>query len=562
MPDLRAARCVVYRRVSTEKQVNETLSSLDDQHRACELLAQRLGLAIDHVYTDDGYSGGTIEQRPAMQAMLADCAQAPRTAREQGFVLVLNDSRFGRFPDPEESAYWRFHLSRLGWLVRFAEHDDTDDLPTRGIMRAVSAGEATRKRQAVQANAKRGMRGSIDRGFWCSQAPFGFRRKVVYPVGRERILESGVRKAVDEKIVLAPHAEEAAIVVELFRKYSSGEHSLSSLVDWITEVAPGRLWKFSMVRNALSNPAYVGDIVFGRMPHDPQERKAGKRDRSQWYVKRSAHTPVVDRALFDRVQDLLERNRRTTKGVRSDWIVSGIVTCRCGVGLISGGGGRNGRKGGGTWEPCYRCATRNRRRPAQCKYRGTIAKSALEHAVMSAVAAEASTPAARARILKHLDAAIARARTSPADALDALRRERAAVSLKRDRLVDAIADGTLSRELARTRLEQLNAADDRLLAQIESAATQALNVEQARADRDRIAKMLANLPQLLARLQGPTLRELIRPWIHRAVFNTDTRVLTLEIKHFPLFHMESDSMGRHRKQQHSGVTRRRVRVTA
>ncbi len=563
--DLKTIRCIVYRRVSTEKQAGDVYTSLEDQLHACEQLAAKLGVSIGHVYSDDGFSGSTIDKRPAMREMLADCAAAPKNGAP-AYVLVLNDSRFGRFPDPEESTYWRFTLSKLGWHVRFAENDETENKPIRAIMRAMVAGQATQKREDVKANAKRGMKGTVERGYWCSQAPYGYRRKVVYPIGRERVLESGVRKAIDEKVVLVQHKEEAAIIRELFVRYATGEHSVQSLIDWATEVAPAHTWKHSSVQRALTNPAYVGDIVFGRTPADHAERAARPtRDVSDWYVHRSAHAPIIDRDLYDVVQEMLARNRRTTRGVRSDWVLSGIVLCRCGAPMVSGGGGRrkrrNGRMTGEYFQPSYRCSTTNK--PAhRCEYSGTVAKNALEEVVIREIAREASTPIAQARLAEYLDAALEASQVSPAAEFDALKKERDGLALRRDRILAAIEEGTITAADAKSRLTQIATADARLLGQIETALSRKQDKRRLRTDRDRIVRLFADMPLFLKSLSGPALREMIRPWIRRAVFNTDTRQLRLEIRHIPRMHMLSGPRGRRPEQDHGRdpVTVRRVIV--
>lgn len=132
--------CVAYLRVSTERQANEVVTSLSDQQHAIEQLAAKMGITVDRWYRDEGASGATVEGRPAFSRMLADLAADPR--RHLCHVLVLNDSRFGRFSDPEESAYWRHHLRRLGWIVRFAEGDESQDKTARSVMRAIGAAQA------------------------------------------------------------------------------------------------------------------------------------------------------------------------------------------------------------------------------------------------------------------------------------------------------------------------------------------------------------------------------------------------------------------------------------
>jgi DNA invertase Pin-like site-specific DNA recombinase len=102
---------VGYIRVSTEDQARDEKSSLADQRAAISALAAKLdrALAATDVFGDPGISGQTAEGRPGFMALIKYCEANRRPAKSPGLVLVLNDSRFGRFRDPEEAAHWRFH---------------------------------------------------------------------------------------------------------------------------------------------------------------------------------------------------------------------------------------------------------------------------------------------------------------------------------------------------------------------------------------------------------------------------------------------------------------------
>lgn len=69
-------RCVVYLRVSDERQVDGF--SLAAQERGGRALAASEGLGVWRVYTDGGQSG-TNDQRDAFQQMVEDLAAGPRT---------------------------------------------------------------------------------------------------------------------------------------------------------------------------------------------------------------------------------------------------------------------------------------------------------------------------------------------------------------------------------------------------------------------------------------------------------------------------------------------------
>src|SRR5690348_10447545 len=157
---------VGYCRVSTESQAREDRTSLADQRDAVEALATRIGRALtsDSWFVDAGVSGADAEGRSAFMRLVAYCEAHRRPVRSPGYVLVLNDSRFGRFRDPDEAAAWRYRLKQCGWVVRFAESDDTTDPIGRSVLRAVGAAQASEYRASISRNAKRGARGSAEQG--------------------------------------------------------------------------------------------------------------------------------------------------------------------------------------------------------------------------------------------------------------------------------------------------------------------------------------------------------------------------------------------------------------
>src|SRR4029450_2386457 len=72
-------RCAIYTRKSSEEGLEQAFNSLDAQREACAafILSQKHeGWAVlSTLYDDGGYSGGTLD-RPALQRLLADIADA------------------------------------------------------------------------------------------------------------------------------------------------------------------------------------------------------------------------------------------------------------------------------------------------------------------------------------------------------------------------------------------------------------------------------------------------------------------------------------------------------
>src|SRR5207249_3235979 len=169
------------------------------------------------------------------------------------------------------------------------------------------SGVSSQYRENIKRNAKRGARGTAAKGYWCNEAPLGYRRATVGGGRPGTVLDVGQRKAGDEAVKLTPGpAAEQRVVRFMFERYDTGEASLGDLVREIKARWPGlRRWSHPVLRQMLRNPAYCGDLVWMR-------RSSGPRDGGVVIV-REAHPALVARALWDRVQARLARNCKETR---------------------------------------------------------------------------------------------------------------------------------------------------------------------------------------------------------------------------------------------------------
>jgi DNA invertase Pin-like site-specific DNA recombinase len=530
-----SAPCIGYLRVSTERQAGELHTSLADQETAIRALAERLGLEVGAWYRDEGASGATVDQRPAFRALIEACERDRRTLRAPGHVLVLNDSRFGRFPDPDEAAAVRFRLKQAGWLVRFCESDDVQDPMFRPVIRALGSAQASEYRRAIQRNARRGARGTAELGFWGREAPFGYRRRVVQPTGAERVLERGQLKAPNEKVALTPHEEEARVVLWAFEAYASGEHSLSSLAQALALRVPWRRWSRRTAQALLLNPAYRGDVLGGRRSAERVERLLPPvGPEPEWYGREDAHPAIVSRTLFQRAQDRLARNRRRGGAAHTEYLLSGLLVCPyCGHAFVGGGGGRS--------------RTRNPERTHRRFYRdrggtlgtcpgpiGTVMRHLVDDAAVATLTRTIASPTVRRRMASALDGLLEARADTGAEPEAWLRTRRSKLEQKRDRLVRAVTDGTILPHEAAGELARLRAEIERATAELETARFRGRAPAVRSEDRDRLLRVALDFPAQAKRLTGQALRGLIEPWLHSATFDKVTRVLTLAVRPLPL----------------------------
>lgn len=524
-----------YVRVSTEQQATEDRTSLAEQERAISDRARQLGrvLTPDAIFRDPGASGATAEGRPGFMAMLAYCEAHPRSKHASGMILVLNDSRFGRFDDPEEATHWRFVLKREGWIVRFVEGDDIPDGIARNVMRLVGASQAGEYRANLRRTAKRASRAVAQEGRWNCEAPLGYRRLATRRDGAQRVLDIGQRKADDEivRLTLGPD-DEQAIVRRIFDAYATGEHSLYTLTLLLQREAPIRTWSTRSVRMILTNPTYTGDIVHGRRPMDEDGTQRVARDPSAWTVTRDTHPAIVAHALYDAVQHRLAQHKRLTRAVHSPYVLTGLLRCACGMGYQGGGGNPGPADDPGRWL-FYRCRGADRTVGTCEPPLVTLNKRWVEGLVIERVATIATDPSTFAAIRDELAALIERERSGGPGRRDALARERDRLLAQRARLVDAIAHGTLDEREAATSLSEIRARLAAIELEVARATTATATHTKLTREMDALIARAAEFRTVAAHATPQSLRSLLAPWIHTLLVHRRERTLTIALNRVP-----------------------------
>jgi DNA invertase Pin-like site-specific DNA recombinase len=526
-----------YIRVSTEQQATEQKTSLADQRRLIADFATRIGrvLHLSAVYEDAGVSGATAEGRPAFMDMLRYCEANPRPSNSPGMIIVLNDSRLGRFTDPEEATHWRFVLKRLGWPVRFVDGDEVQDTFARGVIRFIGSAQASQYRADLRVRARRAAASHAALGRWQQEAPFGYRRLATAKDGATRVLAIGQRKAADEvsRLTVGPKDEQEA-VRWMFEKYAKGGISLGDLAREMVKRFPGKAWSKQVCRAMLHNPAYVGDVVWCRRVTDKAERIERKvRDRSEWVVVSDAHPALISREVFETVQQRMESNKRETTATKGGYPLAGLIRCQQCGNHFAGGGGKKGPPGDVDRYRFYRDTGNTKRIPECTPPMTTLRKRWIEGQVIDTVAKFVAHPHTQAVIRAEVIRAMSVARDSGREKRTQLERDRTQLLRQRKRLVDAIAAGTVTEFEAATNLAEVRsrlAAADAEVERLRFAerATTTIDTEV-----ERLVKVAQDFPTQVKRLSGAALREVLRPWIADAVVDKEKRVLTLTLWRVP-----------------------------
>ena len=141
----RVVQAAEYVRMSTDHQKYST----ENQSDAIRRYAAARGIQIVRTYTDAGRSGLKIDGRDALKKLIDDVQTG---AADFKAILVYDVSRWGRFQDADESAYYEYICKRAGITVQYcAEQFENDGSPVSTIVKGVKramAGEYSRELSA------------------------------------------------------------------------------------------------------------------------------------------------------------------------------------------------------------------------------------------------------------------------------------------------------------------------------------------------------------------------------------------------------------------------------
>jgi DNA invertase Pin-like site-specific DNA recombinase len=216
----RAIPAAAYVRMSTDHQ----RYSIANQSEVISRYAERRGFNVVATYVDEGKSGLRLDGRDALRTLISDVEGGSASFRA---VLVYDVSRWGRFQDADESAYYEHICKRAGINVRYcAEPFENDGSPVSAIVKNVKrlmAGEYSRE---LSSKVFAGQRRLVKLGYRQGAPPgYGLRRLLIDQAGSPKsVLERGQLKSIHtDRIILIPGpAQEVQRVKWMFRAFISG----------------------------------------------------------------------------------------------------------------------------------------------------------------------------------------------------------------------------------------------------------------------------------------------------------------------------------------------------
>jgi site-specific DNA recombinase len=274
-------RALLYLRVSSQAQVETDFdpegNSIPTQRQACQRRAEELGLTVVGEYVEPGRSARDTKKRPQFNAMM----KRLRDARDADCIIVYNRSRLHR--DAIDASLTKRELAELDVelisVMDYTAADPTGDLVANIID---SINEYQSRINGADVSIK--MAAKAERGGTSGKAPLGYLNV------REGIDGREVRTVITDPV-------RAPLIQAAFREYATGKHSAKSLQAWVTEAGlrtrptkanpAGRPISRNALGDLLANRYYLGYVVHKGTEHPGR------------------HEPLIEQALFDRVQAVL-----------------------------------------------------------------------------------------------------------------------------------------------------------------------------------------------------------------------------------------------------------------
>ena len=309
----RWANCAaVYVRMSTEHQQYSTSNQMD----VIREYAKKHGFTIVKEYSDQGKSGLNIEGRESLAEMLKDVREG---RAEYGVILVYDVSRWGRFQNPDESAYYEYACQQAGVFVHYcAEQFSNDGSPVSTIIKSIKrtmAGEYSRELSTkVYQGACRLVRLGFRQG---GAAGYGLRRVLVDANGvKKGELKMGEQKSIqtDRVVLAAGPDEEVAVVRWIYHRFITDGKLESEIAAELNAQGRltdyGRAWNRGTVHQVLTNEKYIGNNVYSRTSCK-LKKKHVTNPPAEWVRAAGVYAGIVEPELFVKSQEIILARSRT-----------------------------------------------------------------------------------------------------------------------------------------------------------------------------------------------------------------------------------------------------------
>lgn len=316
----------LYMRLSRDDEGYGDSISIETQRTILRKFAQDNQLRIYDEYIDDGWSGTNFE-RPNFKRMMADIESG-----KVNCVVTKDLSRFGR-----EHIMMDYYLEfvfpekRVRYIA-VAENEDTekglsDFVPFKNLFNEWFAKDTSRKvKNSLAAKFEAGERVS-------AYAPLGYKK---HPdVKNKLVIDEETSWIIRRIYTLAFYGAGAAKITRTLTQEKIPtpgwlNYQRDGTFANIYRDAPEEkryAWTIAQVKSILKDETYIGNTIHYRETNILyKNKKRIRKPQEQSLRVEGTHEALISRDVFDRVQDLSAKRRRSQKNAVTQ-IFAGLVRC-------------------------------------------------------------------------------------------------------------------------------------------------------------------------------------------------------------------------------------------
>ena len=286
-------KCLLYARVSTDKQAQKDLS-IPAQIEAMREYAKRNGWKVAGHFVDEGESARTAD-RPELKRLIEQCKENNNVDA----VIVHKIDRLAR--NLIDYATIKAILKQKG-IRLISVSEPFDDNPVGHLLENIIASISEWYSANLGEEIKKSNMEKLRQGEWPHRPPVGYMSV----------------KGENDRVKHIPDLEKATLIRQLFELWTTGHYSLRTLGQEMGErglkTRSGRYYSPEAIKNQLNKRFYIGKLVW-----------KGKEYRGK-------HEPIISTELFYRAQEVLKRRSVDTgeKGTL-EFLLRGVAYCQsCG----------------------------------------------------------------------------------------------------------------------------------------------------------------------------------------------------------------------------------------
>ena len=311
----------LYCRLSRDDEQEGTSGSIKNQQSILEKYAKDNGFKNTRVFVDDGWSGTTFA-RPAFTEIM-ELAEKGMI----GTLIVKDHSRLGRnrlvVGQLLEEGFDSLGVRYIAVMDNIDTAKGISDLvPMQDLFNEWHAKNTSQKVRNVFKN--KGMSGVP----LTTNPPFGYMKNPDNT--KEWIVDEEAAKTVRQIFALCVEGlgpTQIAKRLKVAKVLTPTEYWVSIGRNCSKPPAVPYNWCADTVANILSKQEYCGDTVNFRSTTKSFKNKTKiERPQEEWKIFPNTHPAIIDREVFDLVQELRQHRRRPTKSGIVSWF-SGLLYC-------------------------------------------------------------------------------------------------------------------------------------------------------------------------------------------------------------------------------------------